>query len=207
MPPKKSSTVHTNVKSAESTKLPRKSRTRRKTPLAAPPIRKAWKFCPRCSCPSTCGGRNPFRCEDCGFSHFFAPVSAVGAIATDPDGQILLLVRAKDPGKGLYGLPGGFVDAGETCEQALVREVMEEVSLKVTGMQYLASFPNEYCYQGFILPVTDLFFVMEVESFEDLHLADGEIDDICFCHPTKRELKRMAFESNRKALEAFLARR
>jgi ADP-ribose pyrophosphatase YjhB (NUDIX family) len=134
-------------------------------------------------------------------------VSAVAAIATDPDGQILLLVRAKDPGKGLYGLPGGFVDAGETCEQALVREVMEEISLNVTGMEYLASFPNEYCYQGFILPVTDLFFVMEVESFDALHLADGEIDDIRFCHPTKKELKRMAFESNRRALEVFLARR
>ena len=78
------------------------------------------------------------------------------------------MVRAKDPGKGLYGLPGGFVDVGETAEQALDREVLEEIGLQVRSRQYLASFPNEYAWQGFILPVTDLFFVVEVESFEGM---------------------------------------
>lgn len=169
-----------------------------------PPIRKAWKFCPRCGKPAAKVGQNPFSCDVCGFTHFFAPVAAVGAIATDPDGQVLLLVRAKDPGKGLYGLPGGFVDVGETAEQALVREVLEEVQLKVTGLRYLTSYPNEYAYNGFILPVMDMFFVMEVESFDAISLLDGEIDSWHFCHLTKRELNRMAFESNRKALEFYL---
>jgi NADH pyrophosphatase NudC (nudix superfamily) len=144
---------------------------------------------------------------ECKFTHFFGPVSAVGAIATDPAGQVLLLIRAKDPGKGMYGLPGGFVDPGETAEAALQREVLEEVTLEVTSYHYLVSYPNEYNYRGFILPVTDLFFVVEVRSFDTMHLADGEISDWHFCHPTKRELKRMAFESNRRALEFFLKSR
>ena len=58
---------------------------------------------------------------------------------------------------------------------------------------------------GFILPVTDMFSVIEVESFNSISLMDGEIDDWHFCHPTRRELNRMAFASNRKALEFFLA--
>jgi NAD+ diphosphatase len=176
-------------------------------PVAPQPIRKAWKFCPRCGVAAAKKGRNPFRCEPCGFTQYFGPVSAVGAIATDPNGQVLLLVRAKDPGKGLYGLPGGFIDAGETAEEALHREVLEEVQLQVTSYRYLVSFPNEYNFQGFVLPVTDMFFVIEVESFDSLSLLDGEIDAWHFCHPEKKELQRMAFESNRMALEMFLSHR
>ena len=170
-------------------------------------IRKAWKYCPRCGVAAAKTGHHPFICAECRFTHFFGPVSAVGAIATDPDGQVLLLVRANDPGRGMYGLPGGFADPGETAEEALQREVLEEVQLEVTSYHYLASFPNEYVYHGFILPVTDLFFVVEVRSFDTMKLADGEISAWHFCHPTKRELKRMAFESNRRALEFFLKSR
>ena len=67
------------------------------------PIRKAWKYCPHCGQLAEKPGWHPFVCTACEFTHFFAPVSAVGAIATDPDGKVLLLVRAKDPGKGMYG--------------------------------------------------------------------------------------------------------
>jgi NADH pyrophosphatase NudC (nudix superfamily) len=171
------------------------------------PIRKAWKFCPRCGSPPTKLGQHPFSCSECGFTHFFGPVSAVGAIATDPEGQILLLIRAKNPGKGMYGLPGGFIDAGETAEDALQREVLEEVQLEVTSHRYLASFPNEYNYKGFLLPVTDMFFVVDVVSFETMNASDGEIASWHFCHPKKRELSRMAFHSNRLALEQFLKER
>ena len=176
-------------------------------PKKPQPIRKAWKFCPRCGSPAKKPGKHPFVCATCEFTHFFGPVSAVGAIATDPDGQVLLLVRAKDPGKGLYGLPGGFIDPGETAEQALHREVLEEVQLEVTSHRYLASFPNEYNYHGFILPVTDMFFVVEVVSFDAIHAADGEIADWHFCNPRKRELNSMAFLSNRRALEVLLKQR
>ena len=168
------------------------------------PIRRGWKFCPVCGQAAAQRGKNPFRCQSCGYSHFFGPVSAVGAITTDSEGQVLLLVRAKDPGKGLYGLPGGFIDAGETAEEALHREVKEEIGLRVRSCRYLTSFPNEYVYQGFILPVTDLFFVMEVHDFDELAPGDGEISSWHFCRPGRRELSRMAFQSNRRALELFI---
>lgn len=147
---------------------------------------------------------NPFHCAACEYTHFFGPCAAVGAITTDLEGQVLLLIRGKDPGKGKYGLPGGFVDPGESVEQALEREVLEEVQLKVTGQRYLTSFPNQYAYCGALLPVTDVFFVITVESFDGMKVQDGEIDAWHFCHPTRRELSRMAFESNRKALQLYL---
>ena len=42
------------------------------------------------------------------------------------DGTFLLVQRGEDPGRGLWGLPGGFVELGETAEGALAREVLEE---------------------------------------------------------------------------------
>ena len=45
--------------------------------------------------------------------------------------KILLIKRKKEPWKGYYALPGGFVEYGETCESAIVREFKEETGLDV----------------------------------------------------------------------------
>jgi 8-oxo-dGTP diphosphatase len=58
------------------------------------------------------------------------PQLAVSA-AIFRDGKILLVRRARSPGKGLYSLPGGRVEFGESLHTALHREVDEETSLKI----------------------------------------------------------------------------
>lgn len=58
-------------------------------------------------------------------------VPCVGAIISDAAGRLLLIKRGHEPGKGLWSLPGGRVEAGETDEQAVVREVLEETGLTV----------------------------------------------------------------------------
>jgi len=58
------------------------------------------------------------------------PFLAVSA-AIVRDGRILLVRRARPPGRGLFSLPGGVVEAGETLKQAVIREVHEETSLTV----------------------------------------------------------------------------
>jgi 8-oxo-dGTP diphosphatase len=57
-------------------------------------------------------------------------IAAVGAIAIR-DGAVLLIRRGHAPGLGSWSLPGGRVEAGETAEQALAREVAEETGLVV----------------------------------------------------------------------------
>jgi 8-oxo-dGTP diphosphatase len=55
----------------------------------------------------------------------------VGAVITDQSGRLLLIRRRNEPGAGLWSLPGGRVESGETDEQAVVREVREETGLQV----------------------------------------------------------------------------
>ena len=59
-------------------------------------------------------------------------IPCVGAIIKDRAGRLLLIRRRNEPGAGLWSVPGGRVEAGETDQQAVVREVLEETSLAVT---------------------------------------------------------------------------
>ena len=58
-------------------------------------------------------------------------IPCVGAVIRDEQGRFLLVQRAHDPGRGLWSLPGGRVEPGESDAQALRREVAEEVGLDV----------------------------------------------------------------------------
>lgn len=58
-------------------------------------------------------------------------VPCVGAVVHDADGRLLLIRRGQEPGRGLWSLPGGRVEPGESDAQAVVREVAEETGLLV----------------------------------------------------------------------------
>lgn len=53
---------------------------------------------------------------------------------------VLLVVRGNDPFKGMYALPGGFLEWGESCEQGARRELMEETGLEVDGLELVGVF-------------------------------------------------------------------
>lgn len=57
------------------------------------------------------------------------PALTVDCVVFDAEGRLLLIRRANEPFKGRYALPGGFVDAGETVEQAALRELREETGV------------------------------------------------------------------------------
>ncbi len=58
-------------------------------------------------------------------------VRAVGAIVFDTSGRLLMVQRGHEPAKGLWAVPGGKVEPGETDEQAVAREILEETGLTV----------------------------------------------------------------------------
>jgi 8-oxo-dGTP diphosphatase len=55
----------------------------------------------------------------------------VGAVVTDGEGRLLMIKRGHEPGAGLWSIPGGRIEPGETDTEALVREMLEETGLTV----------------------------------------------------------------------------
>jgi 8-oxo-dGTP diphosphatase len=67
------------------------------------------------------------------------PILGVGALIFRGD-SVLLVERGKEPLKGYWSLPGGVVEAGETLEQAIRREVREETGLEIEIVEVLEIF-------------------------------------------------------------------
>lgn len=77
----------------------------------------------------------------------------------DPDGRLLLIKRGHEPGAGLWSLPGGRIEPGETDQQAVAREVLEETGLVVTCGRLLgtADLPGP---PGAVIAVSDYLAVV-----------------------------------------------
>jgi len=169
-------------------------------------ISEAYRFCPHCGTKrEVFRPARPYRCEDCGFTSFFSPVTAVGAVIINPQGRILLIERAREPGRGKLGMPGGFVDPNEGAEDALRREILEEVGLAVGELTFLMTAPNSYEYHGIVLPVLDIFFTAHVTHNQEIAHDDSEVSAWMWTEVSEEVLSRMAFASNRLALERYLA--
>ena len=164
-----------------------------------------FQHCPRCGVRREGPATNPFRCVGCGHQQYFNPAAAVAAILLDQDGRALFIRRAKDPGRGKLGLPGGFVDIGETAEEALRREIREEVNLDVGAIEFLCSGVNEYLYQGVNYPVLDLFFAGQAASTAGIAALDG-VESFVWLDPATVDLAEFAFASNAEAVRRFTNR-
>lgn len=118
-----------------------------------------FRHCPRCGAAHPGPhGAIPFQCAACSLTLFLNPTVAAAAFVFDADGRALFIRRAHAPSQGKLGIPGGFVDFGESGEVALRREVREEVGLEIGEPTYLCSFPNRYEYRGVVYGVCDLIF-------------------------------------------------
>jgi len=58
-------------------------------------------------------------------------IPCVGAVVTDARGRLLMIKRGHEPGAGLWSIPGGRIEPGETDAEALVREMLEETNLSI----------------------------------------------------------------------------
>lgn len=105
----------------------------------------AWKFCPRCATPlgwleraEDGGPKARLRCPACDFTHWNNPVPVLAAVieCTDREGRVLLARNAAWPGR-FFALITGFMEAGETPEDGIRREIAEETALQVSALQLL----------------------------------------------------------------------
>lgn len=169
-------------------------------------IPQAFFFCPRCG-----HGHlnffppNKYHCHDCQALVYQNTAAACAAILTWHR-KILFLVRAKDPAKGMLDLPGGFIDPGESAEDAVSREIFEELGLQVLDLKYLGSEPNRYLYREITYPTCDLIFTGQLPSLPQVNnLQKDEVSDFLVLGPEEINLEEIAFPSLRKAVAEFLS--
>lgn len=118
---------------------------------------KIYRFCPHCGQPVRPGVDGAPSCEPCGASFYRNPVPAVAVVVADPAGRVLLVQRAREPGRGLWSLPGGFMEIDESPDQAARRELAEETGLEAGPLHLIgvADEPSQphgrvvvVCYQA-----------------------------------------------------------
>jgi NTP pyrophosphohydrolases containing a Zn-finger, probably nucleic-acid-binding len=98
------------------------------------------RFCGQCGNPMSDHETETARtCKACGLT-LYPPVSPAIIVAIEREGK-LLLARSPHFPKGRYSVLAGFVEPGETLEQAVQREVFEEVSVRVRDIRYFGSQP------------------------------------------------------------------
>lgn len=163
----------------------------------------ALRFCPRC------GERalqpkdsRAVHCERCEFLYYHNNAAAAGTVVHCGD-EVLFIERGENPAKGLLDVPGGFVDYGETLEQAAIRETHEEVGLLLERVAYVASFPNVYRYRDVVYQTCDVYFEAHLHTKPRLQAGD----DAAACHwrrPADVAPEDMAFDSVRRLLRLLI---
>lgn len=136
-------------------------------------------------------------CQSCSFVFFLDPKVAASTIF-QVDGGIVLLKRSIEPCYGKWVFPGGYVDRGETVEQAAIRETKEECGVDVR----LDSLLNVYSYT--VVPVVIVVYAAHVVGGE-LTAADECLEYRIFPE-RKIPWRDLAFPSTQQALSEYVGR-
>lgn len=161
------------------------------------------------TCPK-CGARalkphkmHAFYCPECDFVFYLNVAAAVTGLITDSNGRLLVAVRANEPEKGKYDLPGGFIDPGESAEQAIFREIYEELNLEVVGVNYFCSYPNQYLYKGVYYATEDIAFICTINDFSPVKPRD-DVAQIVWLSEKQIQFDQFGFLSIQVIVERFL---
>jgi len=139
---------------------------------------KEYKYCPICATPLKIGkieGRERKYCPNCNFIDYKNPLPVALAIAVK-DKRFLLIKRGVPPKKGMWGAPSGFIELGETAEEACLRELKEEtgVSGEIVKLVGVVSREDKEIYG-------DMLIVKYLVKVNEGKLVPGEeVEDVRF---------------------------
>jgi ADP-ribose pyrophosphatase YjhB (NUDIX family) len=146
------------------------------------------RYCSECGAPIEVrippdDNRQRHVCTACSTIHYQNPKLVIGAIPEWEDGRILLCRRSIEPRQGLWTLPSGFMENGETTSEAAMRETLEEANARIVIGELYSMYNLPYINQVQLLfraRLLDLDFSpgtesLEVELFEEQKIPWDEI--------------------------------
>lgn len=164
-----------------------------------------FKYCPNCASEHIEFPNNVrFFCHDCEFTYFHNIAAAVAVVFRFED-KILFTVRNIDPDKGKLDLPGGFIDPNENAENALCREVREELGLEIqpSDLEYVTTQPNNYLYKNVPYRTMDIFYECRLDISQVEVVAKDEIASLKWIPISEIDLNEIGFVSVRKIISEF----
>jgi ADP-ribose pyrophosphatase YjhB (NUDIX family) len=155
------------------------------------------KYCPRCGEAAEVAYPRSITCPHCGYGAYYNPKPVAAAIPVTADEHIVLLRRGFDPGKDLWTFPGGFVDLGETVEEAARRETREEIraDVELTDLVGVYSQATER-----------IVLIVFAASIQVEPRTTAEALQVQAFAPDEIPWEELAFWSTTNALKDFLAR-
>jgi NAD+ diphosphatase len=157
------------------------------------------QFCGRCGVPlRPKSDERAKACPQCGLLHF--PRLAPAIIVLVERGDQLLLARSRHFMPGMYSVLAGFVEPGESLEEAVVREVKEEVGIEIQDIKYFGSQPWPF-------PHSLMIGFTATYAGGEISLDDKEIEDAGWF--TAEKLPRIPGKISiaRKLIDQFLAKK
>jgi 8-oxo-dGTP diphosphatase len=143
-------------------------------------------------------GRLRLFCPSCDQPIYENPIPATCLIVPDGHEKILLVKRSVEPKSGLWCLPGGFIELGETPEKAALRELHEETSLRGKIDRLLGVTTNTSLQYHTVLMIGYL-----VKDAVGTPRADDDASDLAFF--SKDAFPEIAFDSHRRFIRIYFA--
>lgn len=162
------------------------------------------RYCPYCGAPLATReneGRARLYCRNEERFVYENPIPAATALVLNTQGRILLVLRNKEPGKNQWGLPGGFVETGESPAEAAKRELEEETGITAFGPKLIDVIYQESDFYRSCLLIIGYHF----SGHEGEIRAGDDADEVRFFDPG--ELPELAFESHRAIIDRYLETR
>jgi NAD+ diphosphatase len=156
------------------------------------------RFCGRCGVPLKAReSERAKECPQCGLLHF--PRLAPAVIVLVERGRELLMARSRHFAPGVYSVLAGFVEPGETLEEAVEREIFEEVGIRVKDIRYFGSQPWPFPHSLMIA------FTATYDGGE-LQINDQEIESAGWFTPENLPDRPGRISIARSLIEFFLAK-
>lgn len=164
--------------------------------------KKAFKFCPKCRGKLAVPKGNMLQCSICHFRLYINPIPTNGVVIANNKGDILLVKRAFEPGKGAWDVPGGFIQPQESIDASVKRELKEELGIDACISRFIGIYTDTYLFDGVINYTMCIMVVADIVSGNITPADDAE----SYAYFPKSEIlrERIAFEGVRKGLVDYM---